>query len=60
MLVLSRVAQQGIVIGGEITVRIIEVRGNVVRLGIEAPKDITIHRSEIYAKIHGKDQTCAA
>ncbi|MCE9606588.1 MAG: carbon storage regulator CsrA [Planctomycetia bacterium] len=47
MLVLSRKSQESIVIGGEIEVRIISIRGNMVRLGIEAPKNVSILRSEI-------------
>ena len=47
MLVLSRKAEQSIVINGEITVRIITVRGNVVRIGIEAPQEVPIHRGEL-------------
>jgi carbon storage regulator len=58
MLVLSRKTQEAIVINGEITVRIIEIRGNTVRLGIEAPKEIPVHRSEIFERTTA--QTCAA
>ena len=51
MLVLSRKAEQSIVINGEITVRIIAVRGNVVRIGIEAPKDVPILRGELLERL---------
>lgn len=51
MLVLSRKAEQSIVINGEITVRIIAVRGNVVRIGIEAPKEVPIHRGELLVQL---------
>lgn len=49
MLVLSRKSGEGIQIGGCITVKVIESRGNRVRLGIEAPEDIEILRGEIAA-----------
>jgi len=47
MLVLSRKSQESITIGGNITVRIISIRGNTVRLGIEAPQEVSILRSEL-------------
>lgn len=52
MLVLTRKVQQSIVIGDDIEVVVLEVRGEQVRLGIRAPKDVTVHRKEIYAQIH--------
>ncbi len=51
MLVLSRKYGESIVINGTITVTVVEVKGNFVRLGVEAPKEIPIHRSEIMQKI---------
>ena len=51
MLILSRKNGESIVIDGGITVRIMAVKGNVLRLGIEAPKEIPIHRSEICQSI---------
>ena len=48
MLVLSRKKNESIVIDGSIVITIVEVRGDKVRLGIEAPRDVTIHRREIY------------
>ena len=47
MLVLSRKLGESIVIGGGITVTVKKMKGNVVRFGIEAPKEISVHRSEI-------------
>jgi len=47
MLVLARRRNEGIVIGEGITVTIVEVRGNQVRLGIEAPKDVRVLREEL-------------
>ncbi len=52
MLVLTRKLQQSIVIGDEIEVVVLEVRGEQVRLGIRAPKHVTVHRKEIYDQIH--------
>lgn len=47
MLVLSRKLNEAIVIAGNITITIVEVRGDKVRLGIEAPKDVPVHRQEV-------------
>ena len=51
MLVLSRKHGESIVIDGAIKVQVIEVKGNVVRLGIDAPKEIPVHRSELYERL---------
>ncbi len=51
MLVLSRKSGQCVVIGDEITVMILKVRGSQVKLGISGPKNIPIHREEVYQKI---------
>jgi len=51
MLVLSRKKDEKIVIGDSITLMVIEIRGDKVRLGIEAPRDVTVHREEIYEAI---------
>ena len=53
MLVLSRRIGESIVIDGGITVRVLKMKGNVVQLGIDAPKEIPIHRSEL-RKLSGK------
>ena len=52
MLVLSRKKNESIIINDNITVTVIEIRGDKVRLGIEAPKDVTVHRREIYEAMH--------
>ena len=54
MLILSRTFSESIIIGDDITITVIEIRGNQVRLGISAPKDIAVHREEIYLKIKDK------
>ena len=51
MLVLSRKRNESVVINDQIVVTVIEVRGDKVRLGIQAPRDVPIHRSEIMAAI---------
>ncbi len=54
MLVLSRKNQEAIVIDGQITVRILGIRGNTVRIGIEAPAEIPVQRSELCGRISGR------
>lgn len=51
MLVLTRKVHQSIVIGDAVEIVVLEVRGEQVRLGIRAPKDVTVHRKEIYEQI---------
>ena len=51
MLVLTRKVKESITIGNNITVTVLEIRGNQVRVGIEAPKYIPINRTEIYESI---------
>jgi carbon storage regulator len=55
MLVLSRKKGERIVIGkdGEIVLEIIEIRGDKVRLGVVAPKDVPVHREEVYEQVKG-------
>jgi carbon storage regulator len=56
MLVLSRKRNEKIVIDGQIVVTVVDIRGDKVRLGIEAPKDISIHRSEVYDALKREQQ----
>lgn len=51
MLVLTRKAGEGIVIGDDVTIKIVEMKGGGVRIGIDAPKDRKIYRQEIYDRI---------
>jgi carbon storage regulator len=51
MLVLSRKKNESIVIDDKIVLTVVEIRGDKVRLGIEAPRDVPIHRSEVYEAI---------
>jgi carbon storage regulator len=57
MLVLSRKKNESIVIDEHIVITIVEIRGDKVRLGIEAPKEIPIHRSEVHAAIHAEHKS---
>lgn len=57
MLVLSRKSNESIIINNNITVTVVEIRGDKVRLGIVAPKDIPVHRQEVYDLIHGEGAT---
>ena len=52
MLVLSRKPNESIIIGDNVEVKVVEVRGEQVKLGITAPRDIPVHRKEIYDSIH--------
>lgn len=54
MLVLSRKKNESIVINGNITVTVVEIRRDKVRLGIEAPKDVPVHRREVYEVIRSR------
>lgn len=60
MLVLSRRSNESIVIAGNITVTVLEIRGDHVRIGIDAPREITIHREEIHAELARANQQSAA
>ena len=55
MLVLTRKINESIVINDDVSVLVVEVRGDRVRLGIEAPKDVTVHRKEVYDVIRESD-----
>jgi len=54
MLVLSRKKNESIIINDHITVTVVEIRGDKVRLGIDAPKDVTVHRREVYEAIQSQ------
>ena len=57
MLILTRAARQAIKIGDDITVTVLSSKGRQVRLGIDAPVDIDVHREEIYYKIKKQPNT---
>jgi carbon storage regulator len=56
MLVLSRLRDESIMIGDDIVVTIVDVRGDKVRVGIEAPKSVQVHRQEVYLDIQREKQ----
>lgn len=60
MLVLSRKRDEKVVIGGSVEVTVVEIRGDKVRLGIEAPKDVPVHREEVARVILRKGGSLAA
>jgi carbon storage regulator len=60
MLVLTRKVGESITIGAHIRVTVIALKGNQVKLGIEAPADTKVHREEIYARIIEENQKAAA
>lgn len=59
MLVLTRKVNQSIIIGDSIEVIVLEVRGEQVRLGIKAPRDVAVHRQEIFDQIQGENESAS-
>ena len=59
MLVLSRQRDESIMIGDNIVLTVVDIRGDKVRLGIEAPKDIPVHRQEVYDAIQREAEKTA-
>ncbi|MDP2872544.1 MAG: carbon storage regulator CsrA [Bacillota bacterium] len=59
MLVLTRKRNQSIIIGDEVEVTVLEVRGDQVRLGINAPRRVSVHRREVYDEIQLANQEAA-
>ena len=51
MLILTRKVGESVLIGNDISITILSVRGNQVKLGVEAPKEVSVHREEIYQRI---------
>jgi len=60
MLVLTRKSNQSIMIGDDVEVSVLSVMGDKVRIGIQAPQEVPVFRTEIYLEIHREDQEGAA
>jgi carbon storage regulator len=60
MLVLSRHRDESIMIGDDIVITIVDIRGDKVRLGIEAPQHVPVHRQEVYEAIQRENRKAAA
>jgi carbon storage regulator len=55
MLILTRRVGESLMIGEEVTVTVLGVKGNQVRIGVNAPREVAVHREEIYSRIHEGD-----
>jgi carbon storage regulator len=60
MLILTRRVGESIIIGDNVTMTVLGIKGNQVRIGVEAPKDISVHRKEIYERIKQEHSTSAS
>jgi carbon storage regulator len=60
MLMMTRRAGQKIVLGEDITIEVVEVSGNTVRLGVNAPRSVPVYREEIWAAVRAENEAAAA
>ena len=60
MLVLTRRSQQSIVIGKDIVITVLEVRGDQVRIGVSAPRDVDVHREEVFLELQQANRSAAS
>lgn len=59
MLVLSRKKNESIMIGDDIEIVVVEVKGDQIKLGVKAPKNVTVHRAEVYEEIQMENKKAA-
>ena len=60
MLVLTRRSQQSIMIGKDVVITVLEVRGDHVRIGVSAPRDVDVHREEVFRELQAANQSAAS
>jgi len=60
MLVLTRKAGESVMIGDDVVITVLEARGDVIRLGINAPKDVRVHREEVYRELQAANRAAAS
>lgn len=60
MLVLTRRAGESVMIGNDVTITVLEARGDVIRLGIQAPRDIQVHREEVFRELQAANREAAS
>jgi carbon storage regulator CsrA len=56
MLILTRRPQETVIIGNDVTVTVLGIRGNQVRIGVNAPKNVTVHREEVFERIKAEQR----
>jgi carbon storage regulator len=60
MLVLTRRAGESVIIGDDVIVTVLEARGDVIRIGIQAPRDVQVHREEVYKELQQANREAAS
>ena len=60
MLVLTRRSGESVMIGNDVIITVLEARGDVIRLGIQAPRDVQVHREEVYRELQSANREAAS